>query len=345
MIYTLSASADAIRAEGNQRAQFWALVGRSEYEHDFTGPREMLFDGWRAEKMAVEKYFVEQHRQEDELLKWVSGKGDSDEDKARTAGKVIDFKDAGGRTVHGKLLLMANGGELAEGLKAFLMDDPAMPLRFYMDFSTVDTAEKCNSVFEAIRECERYFRKARGGYATMTAGSAYLTFDAPFLPRKSATTAPERGGIMGNATDEKSAGKCWKIEQDGPGITIRVTHPDGKAHMAVMLPEYWRTGIEATQADIDEAKRLVKAFKAEKSFILDTNPAIVPGLYEVYREYYADVNVYNEPWKYRAAYTEIRKHRGAEEPAEEEIDIKAINAKAAALAKATSPAKSIRRTH
>lgn len=345
MIFKLSADAATIQAtDAKGRAQYWVQITPDEYEHPFTDWKTGLFDDWKAKKREAEQLFVEEARQIDNLLKWATGDKETTEDKAREAGQIITFKDAT-RTLYGKLLLRrADGGELAHGLRAYLMDDSSAPLRFYVDLDAITTAEECNQAFEAAREAVSYYRRTRSSYATMSDYSGtYATYDAPYLPRKAATTAPERGSMKGNTAQEKPAEKAWKVEQDGPGITIRVTHPDGKARMAVMLPAYWREGTDATQADIEEQERLAKDFKPEKSFTTDKNPAIVPGIYEICGEYYVDIAIYNAPWKIKNAYKEIRAHRGAEEPAEAETSIGAINATASALEKAASAVRSIRR--
>ena len=161
MIYSLSVDASIIQAKDGEHTQYWTLVTPSDYAHDFIGPHALLFDEFRHAQKIAESSFIEQASYA-RVVEQIFGENNSADDAARAAGNLIDFASSNGKTTRGKLILSENGEELAPGLRGYLMDDPAQPLRFYMDFEQVDTADKCNTAFKAIRACERHFRKACG---------------------------------------------------------------------------------------------------------------------------------------------------------------------------------------
>lgn len=159
MIYKLSIDGDTIEGTENERTRYWVRVFPADYRNNFAGARALLFDEFRRSQMVAASTFIAQERDEMETLRKVAGEPESASDTAKDAGYLIDFKH-GGKTTRGHLVMGEDGKEISPAARAYLTDDPEDPLRFYVNFDMVDSAEACNSIFEVFRSIEEHFRKA-----------------------------------------------------------------------------------------------------------------------------------------------------------------------------------------
>jgi len=310
MLYQLSKTADAIRATDGTRTQFWVRIDRNEYLHPFEGWREVLFTDWRRDKRQAEMTFIEAERAVDTMLEWLEGGKATTQADADQAGFIISFKEQG-RTLRGQLLVKrAGGGELAEGLKAYIMDGGTEQVRFFLDLDEIDTAEKCNTAFAAAREAAEYLQGTRATYA-LADGGPYAKYNAPIFTWTRDSIAAKSSETKANAA---TAPKLWKIGLNYDKSVCKVTPPTGKPYLAAEMPESWVWVTLYDDSTVESLKKRVEQYVESESFTVEGSPEILPGALRLERggvkRFFVNVECYNKGWKLARACIDARQKLG-----------------------------------